>query len=163
MDVEECDVHAEVEDGFLVAVLSLLRDLLHALLHERHRRRAIGVPGGHRHGEVPELEGRDPVLEIDEEVVVELDEEVPLLERGEGDGLLELHGELMPQLALVEALELGEEPGELGLLARLPVEERVNLRRAAHRSQISLNLCPVSRLLSCAFAEPLTIDALLSM
>ena len=76
------------------------------------------------------------MLKVHQEVVVELDEEVALLERRQRDSLLELHRELMPQLALVEAPELGEELGELGLLARLPVEERVNLSGAAHRSRL---------------------------
>mmetsp|Transcript_9792 Transcript_9792/g.38229 ORF Transcript_9792/g.38229 Transcript_9792/m.38229 type:complete len:306 (-) Transcript_9792:150-1067(-) len=134
--VQQGDVHAEVEDRLLVAVLPLLRDLLHHLLHESDRRRAIGVPRRHRDREVPELDWGDPVLKVHQEVVVELDEEVALLERRQRDSLLELHRELMPQLALVEAPELGEELGELGLLARLPVEEGVNLSGAAHRSRL---------------------------
>ena len=76
------------------------------------------------------------MLKVHQEVVVELDEEVALLERRQRDSLLELHRELMPQLALVEAPELGEDLGELGLLARLPVEEGVNLSGAAHRSRL---------------------------
>ena len=115
-------------------MLPLLRDLLHHLLHESDRRRA-SVYLDDTATASAELEG-DPVLKVHQEVVVELDEEVALLERRQRDSLLELHRELMPQLALVEAPELGEELGELGLLARLPVEERVNLSGAAHRSRL---------------------------
>ena len=123
MDAEEGDVHAEVEDGLLAAGLLALDELLDDVLHERGRGVAVGVSRRHRHRQVAELERRDLVLEVDDEVVVELDEVIARLERGERHHLLELHRELMPQATLVQVAHRLVVGRHVGRGVRLRVEE----------------------------------------
>ena len=102
---QQRDVHAQVQHGLLAPGLLVLDELLDDVAHERARGGAVGVPRGDRHRQVAELERRDLVLEVHDEVVVELHEPVAALEVGHRHDLLQLHRELVPELAVVQIAE----------------------------------------------------------